>query len=162
MKHAIRRALAITAGAAALTAVPAAAFAAPTTSPGAKATGNSGGTIFRDVGDWATHGCVSEWFGGTDYINAWAVDNYTAEPVSPGSSTYTEAGTFNASCDPMQGGMAFPDPVSGTFHGQITYASDGSMVGGTLTYRVGAQHWVFTESVVNGVYTENESQPLQN
>lgn len=131
--------------------------------------GAASGNSIRNAGDWSsTGGCVpTTWaaFGSDTAFNAWAFDTYSA--VIRNDGTYNENGTFTAYCDPFTGstvgtpGTPFSTPVEGTLHGSIRYSSDGAMIGGTLTYAVHSQGWVFTESFSsNGGYSQSENKIL--
>ncbi len=139
-----------------------AASAAP--SPATRMGAASGNSV-RNAGDWsATGGCVATTWAVFGYpntkFNAWAFDTYSA--VVHTDNTYTENGTFTAYCDPISGkpGAVFPTPVEGTLHGIIQYSPTGAMIGGTLTYVVHSQDWVFTETYTGSGYSQTENQPL--
>lgn len=123
------------------------------------------GSSVRNAGDWATAGCVPTNWAAFGYPNtvfdAWAFDTYSA--VVHNDNTYTENGTFTAYCDPETGTPAsvFAVPVEGTLHGFINYDANGAMIGGTITYQVHSQGWVFTETYVGNVYSQNENQTLE-
>lgn len=148
------------------TATVASAAPNPANQPGA-----ASGKSVRNAGDWSANGgCVpTNWaaFGDPGFsFNAWAFDTYSA--VVHNDGTYTENGTFTAYCDPLTGsnsgtpGQVFATPVEGTLHGTIQYSSSGAMIGGTLTYAVNSQGWVFTETyTASGGYSQSENQPLQ-